>query len=126
MILGFIGTGNITVAVVNGICGSKISFKKILVSSRNNSKALKLSKKFKKVSMAKTNQEIVDKCDWVFLAITPKVGEKIIPKLNFKSKQKIISFLHKYLLNRYIIMNSALSEIFCDDKNAKNKNTTVS
>ena len=30
MKLGFIGTGNITVAVVNGICGSKIAFKKIL------------------------------------------------------------------------------------------------
>ena len=43
--------------------------------------------------MAKTNQEIVDKCDWVFLAITPKVGQKIIPKLNFKSNQKIISFI---------------------------------
>jgi len=35
-------------------------------------------------------------------------------------KQKIISFLHKYLLNRYIIMNSALSTIFTDDKSAKN------
>ena len=49
MKLGFIGTGNITVAVVTGICGSKIAFKKILVSPRNKGKALKLSKKFKKV-----------------------------------------------------------------------------
>ena len=93
MKLGFIGTGNITVAVVNGICRSKIAFKKILVSSRNKSKALKLSKKFKKVSIAKNNQEIVDKCNWIFLAITPKVGEQIIPKLKFRSNQKIISFI---------------------------------
>ena len=93
MKLGFIGTGNITVAVVHGICGSKISFKKILVSPRNKSKALKLSKKFKKVSVVKNNQEIVDQCNWVFLAVTPKVGEKILPKLNFKSNQKIISFI---------------------------------
>ena len=93
MKLGFIGTGNITVAVVNGICGSKISFKKILISPKNKSKALKLSKKFKKVFIAKTNQEIVDKSDWIFLAITPKVGEKIIPKLNFRPNQKIISFI---------------------------------
>ena len=75
MKLGFIGTGNITVAVVNGICGSKIAFKKILVSPKNKSHALKLSKKFKKVSIAKNNQEIVDKCNWIFLAITPKVGD---------------------------------------------------
>ena len=93
MKLGFIGTGNITVAVVTGICRSKISYKKILVSSRNKSKALKLSKKFKKVSIAKTNQEIVDKCNWVFLAVTPKVGVKILPKLNFRSNQKVISFI---------------------------------
>ena len=93
MKLGFIGTGNITVAVVNGICDSKISFKKILVSSKNKSKALKLSKKFKKVFIAKTNQEIVDNCNWVFLAVTPKVGVKIIPKLKFRSNQKIISFI---------------------------------
>jgi len=93
MKLGFIGTGNITVAVVNGICGSNIAFKKILVSLRNKSNALKLSKKFKKVSVAKTNQEIVDKCNWVFLAVTPKVGEQIIPKLKFRSNQKIISFI---------------------------------
>ena len=93
MKLGFIGTGNITVAVVNGICGSKISFKEILISPKNKSKALKLSKKFKKVFMAKTNQEIVDKCNWIFLAVTPKVGVKIIPKLEFRSNQKIISFI---------------------------------
>ena len=93
MKLGFIGTGNITVAVVNGICGSKITFKKILVSSRNKNKALKLSKKFKKVFIAKTNQEIVDKCDWIFLAVTPKVGEKVLPKLNYRSSQTIINFI---------------------------------
>jgi pyrroline-5-carboxylate reductase len=93
MKLGFIGTGNITVAVVNGICGSKIPFKKILVSPRNKSKALKLRKKFKRVSIAKTNQEIINKCNWIFLAVTPRVGEQIIPKLNFRSNQKIVSFI---------------------------------
>ena len=93
MKLGFIGTGNITVAVVNGICTSKISTSKIIISSRNKNKAQRLKKKFKKVSIAKTNQEILDKCNWVFLAVTPKVGEKILPKLNFRSNQKIISFI---------------------------------
>ena len=46
MKLGFIGTGNITVAVVNGICRSKIAFKKILVSSRNKNKAIEKLKKY--------------------------------------------------------------------------------
>ena len=93
MKLGFIGTGKITLSVVTGICTSKISFQKILVSPRNRNIAQKLKKRFRKVSIGKTNQEIVDKCNWVFLAVTPKVGKKILPKLNFRSNQKIISFI---------------------------------
>ena len=93
MKLGFIGTGKITSAVITGMCTSKISFQKILVSPRNRNIALKLKKKFKKVIIAKTNQEIVDKCNWVFLAVTPKVGEKILPKLNFKPSQTIVNFI---------------------------------
>ena len=93
MKLGFIGTGKISSSVVNGICTSRISFQKILISPRNRNISRKLKKRFKKVSIAKTNQEIVDKCNWVFLAVTPKVGNKILPKLNFRSNQKIISFI---------------------------------
>ena len=93
MRLGFIGTGKIALSVITGICTSKISFQKIIVSPRNRNIAQKLKKRFRKVSIAKTNQEIVDKCNWVFLAVTPKVGVKILPKLNFRSNQKIISFI---------------------------------
>ena len=93
MKLGFIGTGKIASSVINGICNSKISFHRIFVSSRNRNIAKKLKKRFRKVNIAKTNQEIIDKCNWVFLAVTPKVGAKILPKLNFRSNQKIISFI---------------------------------
>ncbi len=93
MKLGFIGTGKIASSVITGICTSKISFQKIFVSPRNRNISQKLKKRFRKVNIAKTNQEIVDKCNWVFLAVTPKVGEKILPKLNFKKNQKIISFI---------------------------------
>ena len=93
MKLGFIGTGKITSSVITGICTSKISFQKILVSPRNRNIAQKLKKRFRKVNIAKTNQEIVDKCNWIFLALTPKIGAKILPKLNFRSNQKIISFI---------------------------------
>ena len=95
MRLGFIGTGKITSAVIIGICTSKISFQKILISPRNRDIAQKLKKRFRKVNIAKTNQEIVDKCDWIFLAVTPKVGEKVLPKLNYRSSQTIINFISK-------------------------------
>ena len=43
MRLGFIGTGKIASSVITGICNSKISFKKILVSPRNRIIAQKQS-----------------------------------------------------------------------------------
>ncbi len=93
MKLGFIGTGKIASSVINGICNSKISFQKIIVSPRNRNVSKKLRQRFRKVYIAKNNQEVVDKCNWIFLAVTPKVGQKILPKLNYKSNQKIVSFI---------------------------------
>jgi pyrroline-5-carboxylate reductase len=93
MNLGFIGTGKIASSVITGISKSKISFKKIIISPRNRVVAKDLKKKFKKIIIAKNNQQIVDKCDWIFLSVTPSVGEKIIKDLKFKSKQTIISFI---------------------------------
>ena len=93
MKLGFIGTGKITLSVVTGICGSKIPYKNIILSPRNRGIAQKLKKKYRKVSIAKNNQEILNSCNWVFLAVTPIVGQKIIKNLKFKSSQTIISFI---------------------------------
>jgi len=93
MRLGFIGTGKIASSVITGVCTSKISFQKILVSPRYRNIDQNLIKNFSIVNIAKTNQEIVDKCNWIFLAVTPKVGKKILPKLKFRSNQKVISFI---------------------------------
>ena len=93
MILGFIGTGKIASSVITGICKSKISYKKIIISPRNKSIARNLEKKFKKIEIARNNQQLIDKSDWIFLSVTPDVGEKIIKNLKFKSKQTIISFI---------------------------------
>ena len=93
MKLGFIGSGKIAASVITGICNSKISFERILISPRNKLVAKQLERKFKKVIIAKNNQEIANLCNWVFLSVTPKVGEKIIKNIKFKSNQTIISFI---------------------------------
>ncbi len=93
MKIGFLGTGHITSSVIEGIFKSKLKITKIYISPRNRLVSKKLSKKFKKVSISKNNQQLVDMVNWVFLAITPKVGHKILKDLNFKSNQKIVSFI---------------------------------
>ena len=93
MNLGFIGTGTIASCVITGIFKSKISFKKIYISKRNEKNSQKLKKRYKTVFIEDNNPEIVDKCDWIFLSVTPNVGNKIIKELKFKPNKTIISFI---------------------------------
>ena len=93
MKLGFIGTGNITSDVITGICRSDLKFKQIIISPRNKKKAKKLKKKFKKVKIAKNNQEVINKSDWIFIGVLPKVANQILPNLNFRKNQTVISFV---------------------------------
>ena len=111
MRLGFIGTGKITSSVITGICNSSIKYNKILISSRNKKISKKLKKNFKRIFIEKDNQKIVDNSNWVFLAVTPKIGEKIIKKLKFKSNQKIISFISTITLSELKKMIKVKSDI---------------
>jgi len=100
MKLGFIGTGKIASSVITGICKSNISFTKILISPRNKLIASKLRKKFNKVVIVNNNQEIADKCNWIFLSVTPTIGQKIIKEIRFKPSQTIISFISTITLSQ--------------------------
>ena len=111
MKLGFIGTGKIASSVISGVCKSKIKFRQIIVSPRNKRIANNLKKKFKKVSIAKNNQDVINKSNWIFLSVTPKVGDKIIKDLKFKSNQTIISFISTINLSELKKMIKVKSKI---------------
>jgi pyrroline-5-carboxylate reductase len=100
MRLGFIGTGKIASSVIIGICNSSIIYENIIISPRNKKIANNLKKRFKKIKIAKNNQEIINNSDWVFLSVTPTVGEKIIKDLKFRSNQKVISFISTITLSQ--------------------------
>ena len=93
MKIGFLGTGHITSSVIEGILKSKLKIKKIYISPRNRLISKKLSRKFKKIVISRNNQQLIDLSNWVFLAVTPKVGHKILKELNFRKNQKIVSFI---------------------------------
>jgi len=111
MKLGFIGTGKIASSVIIGICNSKIEYNQIIISPRNRKIANGLKKRFKKITIAKNNQEIVDKSNWVFLSVTPKVGEKIIKRLKFKASQTVVSFISTINLSELKKMIKVKSKI---------------
>ena len=111
MKLGFLGSGHITSSVIEGIIKSNLKIQKIYVSPRNRLVSKKLSKKFKKVTISKNNQQLINMSNWVFLAVTPKVGHQILKGLKFKKSQKIISFISTINLEKI-------------KKYTKNKNVT--
>tara|TARA_B100001093_G_C26710260_1_gene963112 strand:+ start:298 stop:1068 length:771 start_codon:yes stop_codon:yes gene_type:complete len=111
MKLGFIGTGKIASSVIIGICNSRIKFKQIIISPRNKKIAKGLKKKFKKIKIAKNNQDVVNNSNWIFLSVTPKIGKKIIKDLKFKSNQIVISFISTLKLSELKRMIKVKSDV---------------
>ena len=98
MILGFIGIGKISSSTIVGICNSNLKYTKIILSPRNKKQSKYLKKKYKRVEIAKNNQDVINKSNWVFLSIRPEIGKKILKDLQFKPNQIIISFMSSITL----------------------------
>ncbi|MTI95167.1 MAG: hypothetical protein FH749_06720 [Firmicutes bacterium] len=96
--IGFIGTGVITSALVTGFC-SDVNFKhRIYLSPRNAQRASELADRFENVVVAGSNQEVVDRAQWVVLAVVPKFGEEIIRPLKFCKEHRVINLMSDHKL----------------------------
>ena len=93
MKLGFLGTGTITTAVIEGLVKSKTKFEQINISLRSKKNSSKLKRTSKKIKVFKNNQEIIDRSSIIFISLLPKVAMKEIKKLKFRNSQIIVSFV---------------------------------
>jgi len=93
MKLGFIGVGKIATSVIEGIFNAKINIGEIILSPKNRQNSNSLRNKFKKIKIAKSNQDVLDQSNWVVLSVTPKVGKQILKKLKFKKKHIVLNFI---------------------------------
>lgn len=87
MRLGFVGTGTMTAAMVEGLGGG------VVVSPRGAAVAAGLAARFPEVTVAETNQAVVDQCDMVVLAIRPQIAEGVVRELRFRAAQKVLSLV---------------------------------
>jgi pyrroline-5-carboxylate reductase len=71
MKLGFIGTGEITSAMVTGLSSSDAELHSIRLSPRNLAIATELANRFPNVSIASSNQDVLEHCDTVVIAVRP-------------------------------------------------------
>lgn len=88
MRLGFLGTGEITAAMVRGLEGQGHS---ILVSPRNAQVAAALAE-LPGVAIA-PNDQVVANSDVVFLCLLARVAEDVLPGLPFRAGQTVISVM---------------------------------
>ncbi len=91
--LGFIGAGNMTQAVLSGLSQAEYKMDSVLVSNRSPQKLEALKESFG-IQKAKSNEEVVDQSDIVFLAMKPHDLKELLPGLgkSFISSQYIVSF----------------------------------
>ena len=97
--LGFIGTGNITTALIEGLCTTVEAPESVLVSPRNAAKASRLAAKFSQVKVMDSNQQVIDGSDIVFLALRPEIAPDLLPQLHFREDQKIVSLIAVTTIN---------------------------
>ena len=90
--IGFIGTGSIASAMVEGFCTSALPCR-ILVSPRNERRALDLAGRFAQVRRAGSNQEVLDGCDLAVLAVRPAAAAEVLEKLSFREDHTVLSLI---------------------------------
>lgn len=92
MRLGFIGAGTITAHMVRGLKVSTLSDWPIVISPRNAAVAAALAE-LPGVTVADSNQAVVDGCDLVILAVRPQVADMVIKPLVLPPTRPVISLV---------------------------------
>ena len=93
MQLGFIGTGEITSSIVTGLCSSGGSPHSIRLSPRNRAVAEELANRFNGISIASCNQEVLDHCDTIVVAVRPAIARSVLSELRFRPDHLVISLV---------------------------------
>jgi pyrroline-5-carboxylate reductase len=91
MKLGFVGTGEITSAMVTGLSSSDAGLHSIRLSLRNPTIAAGLAHRFPGVSIASSNQDVLDYCETVVIAVRPQVARSVLSALRFRPGHRVIS-----------------------------------
>ena len=100
MPIGFLGTGAISAAMVTGLSTPGGCCPTIRLSPRNSTVAADLDRRFENVAVCASNQELLDTCDTVVLAVRPQVAEEVLAGLRFHPRHTIISVIAGYSARR--------------------------
>ena len=89
MKIGIIGTGVIASAIVTGFCNKRANHE-FFLSPRNAQKAAALADEFAEVTVCQSNQDVINKADWIFICLLKKDFE-VLGELTFDRKHRVIN-----------------------------------
>lgn len=135
--IGFIGAGNMARAIISGLLGSdSVKPEQIYATNRSEGKIQKLVAKYG-INQCKTNEELVESCDVIFLTVKPQdlptVLDSLGPTID-ESKLVIslaagmsLAYLNKWIPNAPVIRVMTNTPIFickgvigfCNNKRAE-------
>jgi pyrroline-5-carboxylate reductase len=108
--LGFLGTGAITSAMVTGLNSAGTAYP-VVVSPRNAAVAAGLADRFPQVSVAPSNQEVLDRCDTLVIAVRPQIAAAVLAELRFRHDHRVISLISGYSVDRLLALVAPATRI---------------
>jgi pyrroline-5-carboxylate reductase len=112
MELGFIGTGKISSAVVEGLCTSDRGNLSIRLSPRNERTSRTLAQTYTNVERCASNQQVLDESDLVCLAVRPNDAQQVLKELVFREDHTVVSFV-PFLLKKDLAEHAAPARQVC-------------
>ena len=91
MIIGFLGTGAISEAIIRGLCEESGYQGPILVTQRSVERSSRLAHDYPQVEVIDNNNALVERSEWVFLGVLPEQVTEVLNALTFRPEQKLIS-----------------------------------
>jgi pyrroline-5-carboxylate reductase len=92
MKLGFVGTGTIAAAMVEGLCGAGADIQ-VVLSPRSAAVGAALAARFANVRVAPTNQAVLDASSVVVLAVRPQIASEVLSGLRFREEHHVVSLI---------------------------------
>lgn len=95
---GFVGTGEITAAIVEGLTANVAEPPKIFVSLRGRGR--ELAGRFPNVRVCESNQDVLENASSIVLAVRPPAARDVAAELSFRPRHVVMSALAGVPLQR--------------------------
>lgn len=90
---GILGVGSIASSIVIGLSEGVAEPPQIVLAPRNQARSKDLAARFRTVTIASTNQQVVDRSDVVLLCVLPAQAEEVLGPPTFRENQPVVSVM---------------------------------